>query len=104
MASTSDAGDDTASQGGSESDASRADSRSQGRAGSSKKPAMFKPVSFAKFSVPKAPGTPTASKSPDKGIWFPRLFSTNKSNPSSAPALCYSHGYTAADLTPSFGC
>lgn len=68
LASTSDAGDDTASQGGSESDASRADSRSQGRSGSSKRPATFKPVTFAKFAVPKAPGTPTPSKSPDKGI------------------------------------
>lgn len=68
LASASDAGDDTASQGGSESDASRADSRSQGRSGSSKRPATFKPVTFAKFAVPKAPGTPTPSKSPDKGI------------------------------------
>ena len=74
IASTSDAGDDTASQGGSESDASRADGRSNARAGSTKKPTSFKPVSFAKFSVPKAPGTPTASKSPDKGIWSASLF------------------------------
>ncbi|OJJ30650.1 hypothetical protein ASPWEDRAFT_121457 [Aspergillus wentii DTO 134E9] len=63
---SSDGGDDTASQGGSESDASRTDSRHPGRAGSVKKPASFKPVSFAKFSVPKAPGTPAATKPSDK--------------------------------------
>lgn len=104
MASTSDAGDDTASQGGSESDASRADSRSQTRAGSTKKPTTFKPVSFAKFSVPKAPGTPVASKSPDKGIWSLSLFYKSKPDFSSVSALCYTLGCTSANVTPSLGC
>lgn len=63
----SDGGDDTASQGGSESDASRTDGRHT-RTGSVKKPATFKPVSFAKFSVPKAPGTAAPPKVPEKGI------------------------------------
>ncbi|EAW11226.1 uncharacterized protein ACLA_089180 [Aspergillus clavatus NRRL 1] len=58
VASVSDGGEDTASQGGSESDASRTD----GKRSSSKKPATFKPVSFAKFSVPKAPGALSATK------------------------------------------
>lgn len=62
---SSDGGDDTGSQGGSESDASRADKPS--RVGSVKKPASFKPVSFAKFSVPKAPGAPAAPKAPERG-------------------------------------
>ncbi|RAL05119.1 uncharacterized protein BO80DRAFT_431651 [Aspergillus ibericus CBS 121593] len=63
VTSGSDAGEDTASQGGSESDASRTEGRL--RAGS-KKPASFKPVSFAKFSVPKAPGTPPITKASEK--------------------------------------
>lgn len=64
---SSDGGDDTGSQGGSESDASRTDSRHPTRAGSVKKAGSFRPVSFAKFSVPKAPGAPAASKAPEKG-------------------------------------
>lgn len=67
MAWGSDGGDDTASQGGSESDASRTDGRYHARAGSVKKPATFRPVSFAKFSVPKAPGTAAPPKVPEKG-------------------------------------
>lgn len=66
MASTSDGGEDTASQGGSESDASRTESKNP-RAGSTKKPATFKPVSFAKFTVPKAPGASVSSKPAEKG-------------------------------------
>ncbi|KAJ5102726.1 hypothetical protein N7532_003255 [Penicillium argentinense] len=64
--SASDAGDDTASQGGSESDASRTDGRHHTRTGSVKKPATFKPVSFAKFAVPKAPGAAAPPKAPEK--------------------------------------
>ncbi|KAJ6029258.1 hypothetical protein N7444_012245 [Penicillium canescens] len=66
IASASDGGDDTASQGGSESDASRTDSRNHARSGSVKKPGSFKPVSFAKFSVPKVAGAPTPPKVPEK--------------------------------------
>ncbi|KAF7591114.1 hypothetical protein BBP40_001950 [Aspergillus hancockii] len=66
VASGSDVGEDTASQGGSESDASRTDSRLHSRAGSAKRPTAFKPVSFAKFSVPKAPGTPPTTKVAEK--------------------------------------
>lgn len=68
LASGSD-GDDTASQGGSESDASRTDGRHHTRTGSVKKPATFKPVSFAKFAVPKAPGAAAPPKAPEKGIF-----------------------------------
>lgn len=64
---SSDGGEDTGSQGGSESDASRADSKQPSRVGSVKKSATFKPVSFAKFSVPKAPGAPAAPKAPERG-------------------------------------
>ncbi|RDW74678.1 uncharacterized protein DSM5745_07340 [Aspergillus mulundensis] len=66
VTSTSDGGEDSASLGGSESDASRTESRVNSRAGSTKRPATFKPVSFAKFSVPKAPGTPPVTKVPEK--------------------------------------
>ncbi|KAL2846756.1 hypothetical protein BJX68DRAFT_240422 [Aspergillus pseudodeflectus] len=64
--SASDGGDDTASQGGSESDASRTESKVHSRASSVKRPTTFKPVSFAKFSVPKAPGTPPVTKVTEK--------------------------------------
>ncbi|KAJ6008053.1 hypothetical protein N7540_012029 [Penicillium herquei] len=66
LASGSDAGDDTASQGGSESDTSRTDSRHHTRTGSVKKPTTFKPVSFTKFAVPKAPGASVPPKAPEK--------------------------------------
>ncbi|KAJ5504516.1 hypothetical protein N7463_007390 [Penicillium fimorum] len=66
LASASDGGDDTASQGGSESDASRSDGKNPTHTGSVKKPAGFKPVSFAKFSVNKVPGAPTPPKVPEK--------------------------------------
>ncbi|KAA8649946.1 uncharacterized protein ATNIH1004_002625 [Aspergillus tanneri] len=66
VASASDGGEDTASLGGSESDASRTDSKLNSRASSTKRPTSFKPVTFAKFSVPKAPGTPPTAKVPDK--------------------------------------
>lgn len=69
VASGSDVGEDTASQGGSESDASRTESRLNSRASSTKRPTSFKPVSFAKFSVPKAPGTPPTAKISEKGIY-----------------------------------
>ncbi|KAJ5298782.1 uncharacterized protein N7443_006902 [Penicillium atrosanguineum] len=68
LTSASDGGDETASLGGSESDASRTDGRHHTRTGSVKKPTSFKPVSFAKFSVPKAPGTAAPPKAPEKGI------------------------------------
>jgi len=71
---SSDGGDDTGSQGGSESDASRADSKQPSRVGSVKKPASFKPVSFAKFAVPKAPGAPAAPKAPERGNYFLAVF------------------------------
>lgn len=67
LASSFDGGDDTASLGGSESDASRTDGRHHNRTGSVKKPTTFKPVSFAKFAVPKAPGATAAPKAPEKG-------------------------------------
>lgn len=73
LASASDGGEDTASQGGSESDASRSDSRNPTHGGSVKKPAGFKPVSFAKFSVNKVPGAPTQPKVPEKGNFFVKL-------------------------------
>ncbi|KAJ5823025.1 hypothetical protein N7447_005365 [Penicillium robsamsonii] len=66
LASASDGGDDTASQGGSESDASRSDGKNPTHSGSVKKPTGFKPVSFAKFSVNKVPGAPTPPKVPEK--------------------------------------
>jgi hypothetical protein len=82
--SASDGGDDTASQGGSESDASRTESKLHSRASSVKRPTTFKPVSFAKFSVPKAPGTPPVTKVTEKGMQLSILLltkseSTNKS-------------------------
>ncbi|KAF9887033.1 hypothetical protein FE257_010649 [Aspergillus nanangensis] len=66
VASASDGGDDTASLGGSESDASRTESRVHSRSTSTKRPTSFKPVSFAKFSVPKAPGTSPTMKPAEK--------------------------------------
>ncbi|KAJ5545204.1 hypothetical protein N7461_007508 [Penicillium sp. DV-2018c] len=67
LASASDGGDETASQGGSESDASRSDSKPPAaRSGSVKKPGAFKPVSFAKFSVNKVAGVPTPPKVSEK--------------------------------------
>lgn len=67
VASLSDGGEDTGSLGGSDTDTSRTDARYHARTGSMKKPAAFKPVSFAKFSVPKALGSTTHSKPGDKG-------------------------------------
>jgi hypothetical protein len=67
VTSISDGGEDTGSMGGSESDTSRTDSRHHTRTGSVKKPTSFKPVSFTKFSVPKAPGSVAPSKIGDKG-------------------------------------
>ncbi|KAJ5088317.1 hypothetical protein N7456_011933 [Penicillium angulare] len=66
LASGSDGGDDTASQGGSESDTSRTDGRHHNRTGSVKKPTTFGKVSFTKFTVPKAPGASAPSKAPEK--------------------------------------
>lgn len=73
LASASDGGDDTASLGGSESDTSRTDSRNHARTGSVKKSA-FKPVSFTKFALPKAPGGPAPPKAPEKGIVIPTIY------------------------------
>ena len=69
LASASDGGEDTASQGGSESDASRSEGRNPTSSGSVKKSAGFKPVSFAKFSVNKVPGAPAPPKVPEKGMF-----------------------------------
>ncbi|CAG7936058.1 unnamed protein product [Penicillium nalgiovense] len=85
LASASDGGEDTASQGGSESDASRPDSRNQTHSGSVKKPSGFKPVSFAKFSVNKAPGAPTPPKAPEKAPTSTTPLGTPQ--PSSRPRL-----------------
>lgn len=74
VTSGSDAGDDTASQGGSESDTSRTDARHHAGSGSVKKPPTFKAVSFTKFAVPKAPGVPAPPKAPEKSIALPLLF------------------------------
>ncbi|KAI3221765.1 hypothetical protein DTO027I6_665 [Penicillium roqueforti] len=85
LASASDGGEDTASQGGSESDASRSDSRNPTHGGSVKKPAGFKPVSFAKFSVNKVPGAPTQPKVPEKAPTSTTPLGTPQ--PSSRPRL-----------------
>lgn len=80
---SSDGGEDAGSQGGSESDASRTESKQPSRVGSIKKPATFKPVSFAKFSIPKAPGTPAAPKAAEKGTFmFHKSLHRGPSNPS----------------------
>lgn len=71
VASGSEAGEETASLGGSESDASRTDGKLGSRP---KKPASFKPVSFAKFSVPKAPGASPTTKPAEKGIHTPEKY------------------------------
>jgi hypothetical protein len=78
VTSASDGGDDTASQGGSESDASRTESKLHSRASSVKRPTTFKPVSFAKFSVPKAPGTPPVTKVTEKGMHPPHLLTKSR--------------------------
>ncbi|KAL2002938.1 hypothetical protein VTN02DRAFT_5471 [Thermoascus thermophilus] len=78
VSATSDGGEDTGSQGGSESDTSRADGRQHTRGGSARKPTTFKPVTFAKFSVPKAPGAAAPPKVGDKA-------STSSTPLSSAP-------------------
>ncbi|KAJ5179881.1 hypothetical protein N7492_003091 [Penicillium capsulatum] len=98
VASASDGGDDTASQGGSESDTSRADGRHHTRTGSVKKPATFKPVSFAKFAVPKAPGAPAPPKVPEK---VPSASTTplGTPQPSSRPRLV---AKTTAGMRDSF--
>ncbi|KAJ5478423.1 hypothetical protein N7530_003932 [Penicillium desertorum] len=85
LAPASDGGEDTASQGGSESDASRPDSRNQTHGGSVKKPSGFKPVSFAKFTVNKVPGAPTPPKAPEKAPTSTTPLGTPQ--PSSRPRL-----------------
>jgi hypothetical protein len=77
---TSDGGEDAGSLGGSESDTSRTDGRHHTRTGSVKKPTSFKPVSFTKFSVPKAPGSISTSKVGDKGNLFHKTIFENNSN------------------------
>lgn len=97
LASGSDGGDDTASLGGSESDASRTDGRHHTRTGSVKKPATFKPVSFAKFAVPKAPGATAPPKAPEKGIFkCTGCDVRHLTSPDSAISIHYSSWYTAA--------
>lgn len=70
VASLSDGGEDGGSLGGSDTDTSRNDGRQHLRTGSIKKPTAFKPVSFAKFSVPKAPGSSTTPKLGEKRMSF----------------------------------
>lgn len=54
--------------GGSDTDGSRAEPRADDGTSSTKRPASFKPVSFAKFSISKSPVPPSATKSTgDKG-------------------------------------
>ncbi|KAJ5585456.1 uncharacterized protein N7459_005256 [Penicillium hispanicum] len=98
LASASDGGDDTASQGGSESDTSRTDGRNHTRAGSAKRPGTFKPVSFTKFAVPKAPGTTAPPKVPEK---VPSASTTplGTPQPSSRPRLV---AKTTAGMRDSF--
>ncbi|KAL1962915.1 hypothetical protein VTN77DRAFT_9093 [Rasamsonia byssochlamydoides] len=86
VASGSDGGEDTGSLGGSESDTSRADSRHHTRTGSVKKPTTFKPVSFTKFSVPKAPGSAPPSKIGDK-VTLSSSSSSASPQPSTRPRL-----------------
>lgn len=83
---TSDGGEDAGSLGGSESDTSRTDGRHHTRTGSVKKPTSFKPVSFTKFSIPKAPGSISTSKVGDK---VPPLSTSSgaSSQPSTRPRL-----------------
>ncbi|KAF4767219.1 hypothetical protein HAV15_009125 [Penicillium sp. str.  len=85
LASASDGGEDTASQGGSESDASRSDGKNPTHSGSVKKSAGFKPVSFAKFSVNKVPGAPAPPKVPEKAPTSTTPLGTPQ--PSSRPRL-----------------
>ncbi|CAI7596174.1 unnamed protein product [Penicillium crustosum] len=85
LASASDGGEDTASQGGSESDASRSEGRNPTSSGSVKKSAGFKPVSFAKFSVNKVPGAPAPPKVPEKAPTSTTPLGTPQ--PSSRPRL-----------------
>lgn len=68
VASLSDGGED-GSLGGSDTDTSRNDGRQHLRTGSMKKPTAFKPVSFAKFAVPKAPGTSATVKTGEKRMF-----------------------------------
>ncbi|KAJ5674244.1 hypothetical protein N7462_009683 [Penicillium macrosclerotiorum] len=98
VASASDGGDDTASLGGSESDASRTDGRHHNRTGSVKRPATFKPVSFAKFTVPKTPGAAAPPKAPEK---VPSTSTTplGTPQPSSRPRLV---AKTTAGMRDSF--
>lgn len=101
----SDGGDDTASQGGSESDASRTDGRHHTRTGSVKKLATFKPVSFAKFAVPKAPGAAAPLKAPEKGIVMCTGRDVNNLTSSdSAIDIHYPPWYPATELSTSFSC
>lgn len=68
VASVSDGSEDTTSIGGSDTDTSRADGKSHTtRPGSLKKPSTFKPISFAKFTIPKPPGSTAPSKPAEKG-------------------------------------
>jgi hypothetical protein len=70
LASLSDGGEDGGSLGGSDTDTSRTEGRQHVRTGSVKKTIGFKPVSFAKFSVPKAPGSSTTPKLGEKRMYF----------------------------------
>ncbi|KAH8696100.1 hypothetical protein BGW36DRAFT_297832 [Talaromyces proteolyticus] len=85
VASLSDGGEDGGSLGGSDTDTSRTDSR-HARTGSVKKPTAFKPVSFAKFSVPKAPGSSTTPKPGEKPI-LSAAQTTVSPQPTSRPRL-----------------
>jgi large subunit ribosomal protein L30 len=106
LASASDGGDDTASQGGSESDASRTESRNTTHSGSIKKPGSFKPVSFAKqkFSVPKVPGAAAPPKAPEKGMLFVQRFVIVGADLYSSFNFHNTAWYPTAQLPPALGC
>ncbi|EGD98032.1 hypothetical protein TESG_05424 [Trichophyton tonsurans CBS 112818] len=94
--------------GGSDTDASRPDARSNtdgaqhSRTSSVKRPASFKPVSFAKFSVTKPPGSNGNSKaSPEKAPFLTSTPPSSTSTPlSSRPRLVAKSGSGLRDSSP----
>ncbi|KAF3483037.1 uncharacterized protein GIQ15_02361 [Arthroderma uncinatum] len=94
--------------GGSDTDASRPDARANtdgtqhSRTSSVKRPASFKPVSFAKFSVTKPPGSNGNSKStPEKAPFSSSTPPSSTSTPlSSRPRLVAKSGSGLRDSSP----
>ena len=77
--------------GGSDTDTSRTDIRASGdvgnhaRTSSVKRPASFKPVSFAKFSIAKTPGSAQSTKGTvEKGNSVPVYYDRHQLNVSSS--------------------